>query len=94
MVQWENTNMVKHVWTRHMIQMDLEPDAIKTQLCYMYGSFSTRMKYLYPWIRLFEARSMKGIFSRNLLKTTRKYHCVSIDIFILVFYNKNVPRST
>ena len=49
MVQWENTDRndtVKHVWTRHMIQMDLEPDAIKTQLCYMYGSFSTRMKYL------------------------------------------------
>lgn len=49
MVQWENTDQydtVKHVWTRHMIHMDLEPDAIKTQLCYMYGSFSTRMKYL------------------------------------------------
>ena len=41
-----SNDTVKHVWTRHMIQMDLEPDAIKTQLCYMYGSFSTRMKYL------------------------------------------------
>ena len=72
MVQWEKTDTVKHVWTRHMIHMDLEPDAIKTQLCYMYGSFSTRMKYLYPWIRPFGARSMKDIFSRILFKTTRK----------------------
>jgi len=31
MVQWENTDRndtVNNVWTRHMIQMDLEPDAI------------------------------------------------------------------
>jgi hypothetical protein len=74
-----------------MIHTDLEPAAIKRHHVVICTGNEVSLTIDSPvWGTIYERYIFRVFFSRR----HEKYHCVPIDIFILVFYNKNVPRST
>ena len=69
MVQWENTDRndtVKHVWTRHMIHMDLEPAAIKRHHVVICTGNEVSLTIDSPvWGTIYERYIFRVFFSRR-----------------------------